>query len=40
MAFLLLGGLNMLGAVLFLIARKPRLPEVAGAEGAAGPRVS
>ena len=40
MAFLLLAGLNMLGAVLFLVARKPRLPGVAGAEGAAGPRVS
>ena len=39
MAFLLLAGLNMLGAVLFLVARKPRLPGVAGAEGAAGPRV-
>ncbi|MCH8801092.1 MAG: MFS transporter [Chloroflexi bacterium] len=40
MAFLLLAGLNMLGAVLFLVARKPRLPGVAGAEGVAGPRVS
>jgi hypothetical protein len=26
MAFLLLAGLNMAGAVLFLIARKPKLP--------------
>ncbi|MEE8466654.1 MAG: MFS transporter, partial [Dehalococcoidia bacterium] len=35
MAFLLLAGLNLLGAVLFLIARKPKLPGLAGAEAAA-----
>ena len=35
MAFLLLAGLNLLGAVLFLIARKPKLPGLAGAEAVA-----
>ena len=31
MAFLVLAGLNMAGAVLFLIARRPKLPGVVGA---------
>ena len=35
MAFLLLAGLNMAGAVLFLIARRPKLPGVVGAGTAA-----
>ena len=35
MAFLLLAGLNILGAVLFLIARKPKLPGLVRAEAAA-----
>lgn len=35
MAFLLLAGLNLLGAALFLIARKPKLPGLVGAEAAA-----
>ena len=35
MAFLLLAGLNILGAVLFLIARKPKLANVVKAEAAA-----
>ncbi len=35
MAFLVLAGLNLLGAVLFLIARKPKLPILAKAEAAA-----
>ncbi len=35
MAFLLLAGLNLLGAVLFLIARKPKLPVLVRAEAVA-----
>ena len=35
MAFLLLAGLNILGAVLFLIARRPKLPGLVRAEAAA-----
>jgi len=35
MAFLLLAGLNILGAVLFLIARKPKLPGLVRAEATA-----
>ena len=35
MAFLLLSGLNLLGAVLFLIARKPKLPGLVRAEATA-----
>jgi len=35
MAFLLLAGLNLLGALLFLIARKPKLPALVRAEAAA-----
>ena len=35
MAFLLLAGLNLLGAFLFLIARKPKLPGLVKAEAAA-----
>ena len=35
LAFLLLAGLNFLGAVLFLIARKPKLPGLVRSEAAA-----
>ena len=37
MAFLILAGLNILGAALFLIARRPKLPGLVRAEAAAKP---